>query len=63
MAKKKDTKTKTTSHKYKSYEVSGDKLVRKNKFCPKGGVGFFLAQHKDRSVCGKCQYTEFSKKE
>ena len=41
-----------------SYEISGNSLKRKNKFCPKCGTGFFLALHKDRSTCGKCGYTE-----
>lgn len=65
MALKKDKKEKTkkikpSSQKYKLYD--GDK--RKNLFCPKCGVGVFMASHKDRNTCGKCGYTEFkSKKE
>ena len=38
MAKKKEKKQKATSAKYKQYKVSGDKLERLNKFCPKCGV-------------------------
>lgn len=34
----------------------------KNASCPKCGKGVFMAQHKDRVTCGKCGYTEFSKK-
>jgi small subunit ribosomal protein S27Ae len=45
------------------YEVSGNTVKRKNRTCPKCGKGNFLAQHKDRLTCGKCGYTEFSKKE
>ena len=45
-----------------NYSVSGDKLERKNTFCPKCGVGFILANHKDRASCGKCGYTEVKKK-
>lgn len=41
-----------------AYEVQGDKLVRKNKPCPKCGPGVFLAKHKGREACGKCGYTE-----
>ena len=37
-----------------------DGAKRKNKTCPKCGDGTFLAQHKNRSTCGSCQYTEFS---
>ena len=43
------------------YDTSGE-LKRKNKPCPKCGAGVFMAQHKDRSTCGKCGYTEFSSK-
>ena len=41
------------------YTISGDKIERKNKSCPKCGPGMFLGIHKDRVVCGKCQYVEF----
>jgi len=44
---------------YKSYSDGKSK----NKACPKCGTGTFLAQHKDRTHCGKCGYTEFTKKE
>lgn len=30
----------------------------KNKSCPKCGDGIFLAEHKDRRSCGKCNYME-----
>ena len=40
------------------YTISGDKIERKNKNCPKCGKGTFLAKHKDRLVCGKCKYVE-----
>jgi len=45
------------------FEVSGDSIKRKNRTCPKCGPGMFLAKHKNRLVCGKCQYVEFVKKE
>ena len=60
---KKPKKDKPTSKKYQMYEASGSELKRKNKFCPKCGTGVFLAQHKDRLTCGKCSYTEFTRKE
>lgn len=50
----------TSQNKY--YTVSGDKVGRKNKTCPKCGSGIFLAEHKDRTTCGQCHYTEFKKK-
>ncbi|HLC65908.1 MAG TPA: 30S ribosomal protein S27ae [Candidatus Nanoarchaeia archaeon] len=61
MAKKK-RKPKKTSTKYKLYKVTGDKVERKNRFCPKCGAGVFLSQHKDRVVCGSCQYMEKTSK-
>ncbi len=39
---------------YKLY----DKGTAKNRSCPKCGPGFLLGSHKDRLVCGKCQYVE-----
>lgn len=30
----------------------------KNKNCPKCGPGTFMAEHKDRKTCGKCNYME-----
>jgi len=49
---------KKIQEKYKKYEVSGDTLKRKNKFCPKCGPGVFMADHKDRWGCGRCGYME-----
>ena len=43
------------------YKVSGNKVDRVNKTCPKCGPGFFLAAHKDRETCGHCDYTQFKK--
>ncbi len=60
MAKKK-VKPKKSSKRYSLYQISGDKIDRKNRSCPKCGVGIFMAKHKDRVVCGKCHYTEFIK--
>lgn len=47
---------------HKLYQVSGDKVQRKNRSCPKCGAGVFLAEHKDRASCGKCHYTEMKRK-
>ena len=44
------------------FKLEGDKIVRTKKHCPKCGPGVFLAEHKDRTSCGKCGYTEFTKK-
>ncbi len=61
MAKKKK-KPKKTSSVWKNYEAKGE-LKRRNKTCPKCGPSVFLANHKNRITCGKCHYTEFSKRE
>ena len=48
---------------WNTYKKDGDKVVKKNKSCPKCGTGFSLASHKDRLTCGFCLYTEFVKVE
>jgi len=47
---------KNVSKKWEKYDASGDKLIRKNEFCPVCGPGVFLAKHQDRITCGKCGY-------
>ncbi len=64
-AKKKDSKGKKEKvkkpfNRYKMYSVSGDKVERKNKLCPK--CDSYLAAHKDRMTCGKCGYVEMKSK-
>ena len=44
------------------YKVEGDTVKRDREFCPKCGPGVFIAEHKDRRSCGKCNYTEFKEK-
>jgi small subunit ribosomal protein S27Ae len=58
---KKPHKNKPTSKKYAKYSIEGNSL-KKAKMCPRCSGGIFLAVHKDRLHCGKCNYTEFSKK-
>lgn len=53
-----EAKKKPASKISKVYEVSGNSLKRKNKYCPKCGNGVFMADHKDRWTCGKCNYME-----
>ncbi|MCC7574319.1 30S ribosomal protein S27ae [Candidatus Woesearchaeota archaeon] len=54
----KEKAKKETQKIHKVYEVAGEDAKRKNKFCPKCGPGTFMANHKDRSSCGKCGYME-----
>lgn len=60
-AKKGAAKPKVVSKK-DAYKVDGNKISRVKPVCPKCGPGVFMAAHKDRVSCGKCGYTEFSKK-
>ncbi|HTY15720.1 MAG TPA: 30S ribosomal protein S27ae [Methanoregulaceae archaeon] len=43
------------------YKVEGAKATMNRKFCPRCGPGMVMAEHKDRTACGKCGYTEFKK--
>ncbi|HIH14094.1 MAG TPA: 30S ribosomal protein S27ae [Nanoarchaeota archaeon] len=58
---KKAVKKSNSIKKYKKYTVSGENLTRLGKTCPKCGPAVFMAEHKDRSHCGKCGYAEFKK--
>ncbi|MBI5389572.1 30S ribosomal protein S27ae [Candidatus Woesearchaeota archaeon] len=51
-------KGKVHSKRWSHYAIKGDKLERKNRFCPKCGEGNFMGEHKNRRACGKCGYTE-----
>ena len=42
---------------HKAYDLSSG-FKRKNKSCPKCGAGTFMADHKDRWTCGKCNFME-----
>jgi small subunit ribosomal protein S27Ae len=43
------------------YKIEGAKISTSKKYCPRCGPGIMLADHKDRTTCGKCGYTEFRK--
>ena len=58
----KPAKSAPTDGAWAQYEVKGSELKHKLSSCPKCGAGHALAQHKDRKVCGTCNYTEFQKK-
>ena len=54
-------KKKKLKGRWNLYNVSGGKIERKNKHCPKCGSGVFMAKHANRVVCGNCKYSEFTK--
>lgn len=45
------------------YEVNGETVKRKRKNCPRCGPGTMLSEHKNRVYCGRCGYTEITKKD
>ena len=47
----------------KFYSLKDGKLEKTKKSCPRCGAGTFLADHKTRFFCGRCEYTEFLKRE
>jgi small subunit ribosomal protein S27Ae len=46
----------------KLYKLQDKRLVHLRPFCPRCGVGTFMAEHEDRFSCGKCGYTEYKAK-
>ena len=62
-AKKGGPVKKKSVSKKDAYTVTGDKITRTKPVCPKCGPGVFMATHADRRACGKCGYTEKSKKQ
>ncbi len=67
MAEKNDSKPGTKKKKQKTakgayFDLSGEKITAKNRACPKCGAGVYMANHKDRTTCGKCGFTEWAKK-
>ena len=59
---KKPHKNKPTSKKYTMYKIEGDKIVSREKTCPRCGPGVFVMRTDNRIYCGKCRYTEYIKK-
>tara|TARA_Y100000310_G_scaffold337760_1_gene425679 strand:- start:708 stop:893 length:186 start_codon:yes stop_codon:yes gene_type:complete len=59
---KKQVKNKRPSKVWEKYKIEGEALAR-SRACQKCGPGYFLGEHKDRFVCGKCSYVEIKKKE
>lgn len=58
---KKQKKKKIKMKKSAYYEIKEGRAERKKPVCPKCGPGIFLAEHKDRLVCGHCSYTKWTK--
>lgn len=58
---KKKRKNRQTSERWKKYSVTGDKVAKNARCCPRCGPGIFMAENKDRLFCGRCHYAEFKK--
>ena len=41
------------------YKIEGDKVIRLRPICERCGVGYFMANHKDRYTCGHCGFTRY----
>ncbi len=41
------------------YKIDGSRVERLRKECPKCGPGVYMAEHEDRTSCGRCGYTVF----
>ncbi|MCS6768507.1 MAG: 30S ribosomal protein S27ae [Candidatus Nitrosocaldus sp.] len=48
---------------WKYYAIEGNKIRRLRRECPRCGRGVFMAEHSDRVTCGRCNYTEFKRKD
>ena len=47
---------------WKLYKVEGGAVKRKNESCPRCGPGTFIAAYQNRKYCGKCHWSEITKK-
>jgi len=43
------------------YKVEGDKVARLRPTCERCGLGYFMADHKDRYTCGHCGFTRYKR--
>lgn len=41
------------------YKIEGDKAVRLRPTCERCGIGYFMADHRDRYTCGHCGFTRY----
>jgi small subunit ribosomal protein S27Ae len=61
MADKKAAKAPKAKGRGTFFKVEGANVSTAKKYCPRCGPGIMMADHKDRTACGKCGYTEFKK--
>lgn len=56
---KKEKKPTKSTQKSVAYQIQGTSLTRQRKSCPKCGPGVYMAEHQNRTHCGKCGFAEF----
>ena len=61
--KKIEKKKKNEKGVHSLYKVEGDKVTRLRPTCERCGVGYFMANHKDRYTCGHCGFTRYKQVE
>jgi small subunit ribosomal protein S27Ae len=61
--KKAEKKKKKEKGVHSMYKVEGEKVVRLRPTCERCGVGYFMANHKDRYTCGHCGFTRYKQVE
>ena len=60
---KKEKKKKDEKGVHSMYKVEGEKVTRLRPTCERCGVGYFMANHKDRYTCGHCGFTRYKQVE
>jgi len=61
--KKTEKKKKDEKGVHALYKIEGDKVTRLRPTCERCGVGYFMANHKDRYTCGHCGFTRYKQVE
>jgi len=61
--KKAEKKKKDEKGVHALYKIEGEKVTRLRPTCERCGVGYFMANHKDRYTCGHCGFTRYKQVE
>jgi small subunit ribosomal protein S27Ae len=61
--KKVEKKKKAEKGVHALYKIEGEKVTRLRPTCERCGVGYFMANHKDRYTCGHCGFTRYKQVE
>jgi small subunit ribosomal protein S27Ae len=61
--RKAEKKKKAENGVHALYKIEGEKVTRLRPTCERCGVGYFMANHKDRYTCGHCGFTRYKQVE